>query len=104
MSIVGSFCFLFAKEMHILSFFILNFFAISVSKRLKFFNFKFFERIGLYLTFLTQRTLNVRESIALSDDLLFILFGFSWFTYVSLALALLVWLNPNQSNRRSDVH
>ena len=64
MSIVGSFCFLFAKEMHILSFFILNFFAISVSKRLKFFNFKFFERIGLYLTFLTKRTLNLRESIA----------------------------------------
>ena len=34
-------------------------------------------------------------------DLLFILFIFSCFSYVEMASALLVWLNPNQSNRRS---
>ena len=36
-------------------------------------------------------------------DILFILFGFSCFAYIELASALLVWLNPNQSNRRSVV-
>ena len=34
-------------------------------------------------------------------DHLFILFGFNCFTYVDLATALLVWSNPNESNRRS---
>ena len=39
----------------------------------------------------------------LTADLLFDLFGFSCFTYVELATDLLVWLDPNQSNRRSAV-
>ena len=34
-------------------------------------------------------------------DLLFVLFGFSCFAYTELETYLLVWLNPNQSNRTS---
>ena len=47
-----------------------------------------------------QRTLTLRGSIT---DLLFILYGFSCFAHVKLVSALLVWLNLNQSNRRSVV-
>ena len=36
-------------------------------------------------------------------DLLFIMFGFSCFAYVELTSALLVWTNPNKSNRKSAV-
>ena len=34
---------------------------------------------------------------------LFVLFGFSCFALAELVTYLLVWLNPNQSNRRSAV-
>ena len=47
---------------------------------------------------------NLMGSIAVPMvDLLFILFEFSCFAYVDLASALLVRLNPNQSNRRLAV-
>ena len=36
-------------------------------------------------------------------DLQFILFGFSCFAYVERISLLLVWSNPNRSNRRSAV-
>ena len=36
-------------------------------------------------------------------DLLFVLFGCSCFAYAELVTCFLVWLNPNQSNRRSAV-
>ena len=36
-------------------------------------------------------------------DLLFVLFGFSYFAFAELVTDLLVWLNPNQSNRRYSV-
>ena len=36
-------------------------------------------------------------------DLLFILFGLSYFAFVELETYLLLWLNPNQSIRRSVV-
>ena len=36
-------------------------------------------------------------------DLLFISYGLSCFALVELATDLLVWLNPNQSNRRSAI-
>ena len=39
-------------------------------------------------------------SVWLMSCLVF-LFGFSYFTYVEIATALLVWSNPNLSNRRS---
>ena len=42
---------------------------------------------------------NLSESI--TEQLTSCLFWFSCFAYVKLASALLVWLNPNQSNRRS---
>ena len=36
-------------------------------------------------------------------DLLFYLFGFGYFDYDEIAVYLLVWSNPNQSNKRSVV-
>ena len=36
-------------------------------------------------------------------DLLFVLFGFSYFAFAELVTDLLVCLNPNQSNRRYSV-
>ena len=38
-----------------------------------------------------------------TDDLLFNLFGFGCFAYAELATHLLVWSNPNQSNRRLTI-
>ena len=38
-----------------------------------------------------------------TSDLLFYRCGFSSFAYVELAICLLLWSNPNQSNRRSAV-
>ena len=37
------------------------------------------------------------------DNLLFVLFGFSCFAHDESVTYLLVWLNPNQSNKRSAV-
>ena len=39
-----------------------------------------------------------------TSDLLFVLIGLDGFAYAQLVTYLLVWLNPNQSNRRSAVH
>ena len=48
-------------------------------------------------------TLTIRGSITVRTADLFIFFGFSCFAYVELVTYLLVWSNPNQSNRRSAV-
>ena len=37
------------------------------------------------------------------SDVLYILFGFSYFAYVEWSTVLLVWSNPNQANRKSAV-
>ena len=44
-----------------------------------------------------------RRKYHCAADHLFILFRFRYFAYVELASALLVWSNPNQSNRKSAV-
>ena len=49
-----------------------------------------------------QRTLTLGKYHC-AADLLFILFEFRHFAHVDLASALLVWSNPNQSNRRLAV-
>ena len=57
-----------------------------------------------FCTYLSiQRTLTYRGKDHCTTDLLFILFGFSCFAFVELAIPLLVWSNPNQSNRMSAV-
>ena len=48
----------------------------------------------------TAENTNLRGSITVRLDLMFILFGLSCFAYVERTV-LLVWSNPNKSNRRS---
>ena len=47
-----------------------------------------------------ENTHLLRKGITVSADLLFILFGFSCFTFAELVKYFLVWLNPNQSSRK----
>ena len=49
------------------------------------------------------RTLPIKGKFHCTADLLYILFWFSCFAYVEWTTVLLVWSNPNQSNRRSAV-